>query len=194
MHAVIAILAALVHRAATGAGTYLDVSVADGVLSLMSLHLDEHLATGAVPGAAPRPPHRPLRLLRRLSRAGTAKWLAVGAIEPQFFANLCRALGCEQWIEHQNDDAVQDDIRADFRAAFATRDRDDWVAAARAGQHLRVGRSRRCPRWSTTRTSPARDTFSDAHDAEHGDFRQLGRVLAGHGPPAALRSRSGPRP
>ena len=25
----------------------------------------------------------------------------------------------------------------------------------------------------------ARDTFSDAHDAQHGAFRQLGRVLAG---------------
>ena len=52
MHAVIAILAALVQRDATGEGAYLDVSVADGVLALMSLHVDEYLATGAVPGPA----------------------------------------------------------------------------------------------------------------------------------------------
>jgi len=57
-----------------------------------------------------------------------SKWVAVGAIEPKFYANLCRLLGCEQWIGHQHDDAVQDDIRADFRAAFATKDRDIWVA------------------------------------------------------------------
>jgi alpha-methylacyl-CoA racemase len=57
------------------------------------------------------------------------KWIAVGAIEPQFWANLCKGLGCEKWIAHQTDDAVQDAVRADLRAAFATRDRDDWVAA-----------------------------------------------------------------
>ena len=60
--------------------------------------------------------------------AADGKWLAVGAIEPKFFANLCRALGCEQWTDHQYDDDVQDAIRADFRAAFARRDRDTWVA------------------------------------------------------------------
>jgi alpha-methylacyl-CoA racemase len=37
-------------------------------------------------------------------------------------------LGCERWIAHQTDDAVQDAVRADLRAAFSTRDRDDWVA------------------------------------------------------------------
>ena len=52
MQAVIAILAALVHRAATGEGATLDVSVADGVVALMSLYVDEYLATGEVPGPA----------------------------------------------------------------------------------------------------------------------------------------------
>ena len=46
MHAAIAILAALVRSAATGEGEYLDVSVAAGVLWLMSLPIDQHLATG----------------------------------------------------------------------------------------------------------------------------------------------------
>ena len=44
MHAVIAILAALVQGRPA---RYLDVSVADGVLALMSLAVDEDLATGA---------------------------------------------------------------------------------------------------------------------------------------------------
>src|SRR3954453_3222371 len=49
MHAVIAILAALVRRVSTGQGAYLDVSVHAGVLALMALHVDEYLATGEVP-------------------------------------------------------------------------------------------------------------------------------------------------
>jgi alpha-methylacyl-CoA racemase len=188
MHAVIAILAALVHRASGGQGTYLDVSVADGVLSLMALHLDEHLATGAVPG-----PRHDLLTGRYacydVYPCRDGNWLAVGAIEPQFYANLCRALGCERWIGHQHDDLVQDDIRADFRAAFATRDRDDWVAE--------LGPADTCV--SAVATIPdvvddphfaARDTFVEAHEGAHGTFRQLGRVLAGMvrgGPPVEVR-------
>ena len=50
--------------------------------------------------ARPRRADRALRLLRHLPGADD-KWLAVGAIEPHFYANLCKALGLEQWIEHQ---------------------------------------------------------------------------------------------
>ena len=37
----------------------------------------------------------------------------MGAIEPAFYRNLCNALGCEQWLEHQLDDEAQDRIRED---------------------------------------------------------------------------------
>jgi crotonobetainyl-CoA:carnitine CoA-transferase CaiB-like acyl-CoA transferase len=128
MHAALAILAALLRRAKTGAGEYLDVAVAEGVLSLMALAIDEHLATGGQPG-----PGRDLLTGRYacydVYRARDGKWLAVGAIEPHFWANLCRALGCERWIAHQTDDAAQEKVRADLRAAFARRDRDAWVEA-----------------------------------------------------------------
>jgi len=50
MQAAIAILAALVRRAGTGTGAYVDVSVTEGVLSFMSLHIDQYLATGEIPG------------------------------------------------------------------------------------------------------------------------------------------------
>jgi alpha-methylacyl-CoA racemase len=177
MHAVIAILAALVHRAANGEGAYLDVSVADGVLSLMSLHLDEHLATGAVPG-----PRHDLLTGRfacyDVYPCRDGKWLAVGAIEPAFYANLCRALGCEQWLEHQRDDAVQDRIRTDFRAAFAARDRDDWVAELGPADTC-VAPVASVPEVVDDPHFAARETFATAHEPEHGDFRQLGRVLAG---------------
>src|SRR4029077_11179697 len=91
MQAVIAILAALVQRSATGVGAYLDVSVADGVVALMSLYVDEFLATGEVPG----PRHNILTgryACYDVYRCADDRWIAVGAIEPNFYANLCRAL------------------------------------------------------------------------------------------------------
>jgi alpha-methylacyl-CoA racemase len=126
MQAVIAILAALVQRNASNAGAYLDVSVADGVIALMSLYIDEYFATGEVPG----PRHNILTgryACYDVYECSDGEWLAVGAIEPHFYKNLCNALGCDEWIPFQTDDARQDEIRAAFRAAFKAKPRDEWV-------------------------------------------------------------------
>lgn len=177
MHAVMAILAALVRRATTGSGAYLDVSIADGVLGLMALAADEYLATGE----APRPGHglltgRDACYDTYPTRDG--KWLTVAAIEPRFWANLCRALGLEQWIAHQNDVAAQEEIRADLRAVFLTRDRDDWTAVL-APADTCVAPVLTVPEAIADEQFGARDDFVDAAHAEHGTFRQVGPVFAG---------------
>ncbi len=177
MHAAIAILAALVRRSVTAAGEYLDVSVAEGVLFLMSLPIDQYLATGERPG-----PGYDILTGRYacydVYKARDGKWLAVGAIEPAFYANLCKALGCEQWIPHQLDDARQEEIRAAFRAAFATRDRDDWVAAL-APHNTCVTPAYSIPELVEDRHLASRGAFAAAQHDRHGRFRQLGPVLAG---------------
>jgi alpha-methylacyl-CoA racemase len=127
LQAAAAVLAALVGRGRTGEGARLDVSVTDGVLWMLSLYVDEYLATGDEPG----PGHSILTgryACYDVYPTGDGGWLAVGAIEPGFWANLCRLLGLERWIDHQSDDDVQEDIRADLRAVLATRGRDEWVA------------------------------------------------------------------
>jgi len=177
MHAVMSILAALLRRTATGEGAYLDVSVADGVVALMSLAVDEYLATGEVPG----PRHGVLTgryAWYDLYRCRDGKWLAVAVIEPHFFANLCRELGCERWLDHQYDDDVQDEMRADFRVAFATRDRDDWVRQL-APADTCVAPVYTVPELVEDPHLRARNVFVDAHSEEHGTFRQVGWVLAG---------------
>jgi len=121
-----AVMAALVQRDREGVGVHLDVSIADGVLWLTSLAVDEHLATGATVG----PGHDVLTgryACYGTYRAKDGGWLAVGAIEQKFFANLCRLLGCEQWTSRQYDDDAQDAIRAELATAFLARDRDAWV-------------------------------------------------------------------
>ena len=88
MQAALAITAALAGRGASGRGAYLDVSVAEGVLWLMSLLVDEQLARGG----DIHPGHDILSgryACYATYRAGDGKWLAVGAIESKFFANLC---------------------------------------------------------------------------------------------------------
>ncbi len=177
LHAVAAILAALVSRASTGEGTYLDVAAADGVLALMALQVDEHLATGTEPG-----PGTSLLTGRYACydtyQAADGGWLAVAAIEARFWANLCRALGVDKWVEHQLDDDVQDQVRADLAAAFATRPRDEWV------ERLAAADTCVAPVLSVAEVARdegfvARGAFVAAAHPQHGPFRQVAPLLAG---------------
>ena len=186
MQAVIGILAALLERERTQAGRYLDVSVAEGVLSLMALHVDEHLATGGEPGPGTN------ILTGRYAcydvyRARDGGWLAVAPIEPAFFANLCKALGLEEWIPYQTDDTRQDEIRTAFRRAFARRDRDAWVAEL-APADTCVSPVYAISELVNDPHFTSRGAFVEVEHPEHGCFRQVGPVLAGAERPEAVET------
>ena len=177
MHAVIAILAALVRRGATGEGAYLDVSVADGMLSLMALSVDDHLATGAAqgPGAGLLTGRYACYGVYGTSDGG---WLTVAAIEPRFWSNLCSLLGLAKWAAHQTDDDVQDQIRAELEAVFRTRPRDEWVAFL-APEDTCVAPVLGIAEVPDDAQYLARGDFAVAKHPEHGSFRQVGATLAG---------------
>jgi alpha-methylacyl-CoA racemase len=177
LHAALSICAALFHRERTGRGAYLDVSTTEGVLHLMSLFVDEFLATGRQisPGSS---------LLTGkyacydVYECADGKWLSVGAIEPQFFANLCDALGHAGLAGDQMEDSKQDEIRAVFAAAFRTKARDDWVAEL-AGKNTCVAPVLSIEEVTRDEHLRARGAFIDARHSDHGTFEQVGPVLAG---------------
>jgi alpha-methylacyl-CoA racemase len=180
MHAVMAILAALVHRNSGGEGAYLDVSVADGVLALMALQVDEFLATGTTPG----PGHGILTgryACYDTYMAADGKWLALGIIEARFWHNLCDALGLAHRRDQQTDDSVQDEIRAELRSVFATRDRDAWVSQL-APADTCVAPVLTVPELIADDQYLARGSFVRAQHPQHGTFQQVGPVLAGMTP------------
>ncbi|MEI7888563.1 MAG: CaiB/BaiF CoA-transferase family protein [Actinomycetes bacterium] len=126
MQASMAIMAALLGRATSGVGSYLDVSIADGAFALMSLYVDEYLATGVEPG----PGHYILTgryACYEIYTCSDGKHISVGAIEAQFWRNLCELLELGEFADAQLDDEKQDQIRAAFAQRFATRTRDEWV-------------------------------------------------------------------
>jgi len=177
MHAVLAILAALVKRGSTGKGSYLDVSAAEGALSLMALSIDQYLAEGEVAG-----PREALLTGRYafydLYETRDGKWLSVAAIEPHFYRNLCERLGHAEFQSSQYDDARQDEIRGVFRETFRTKDRDEWVAELAANDTcvapvLTIPEVGRDEHWR------AREVFTEAEHPERGVFEQVGPILAG---------------
>jgi alpha-methylacyl-CoA racemase len=177
MHAVLSIMAALVKRGATGEGSFLDVSAAEGILSLMALSLDQYLATGEEAGP------RQVLLTGRYAFYDTyptsdGKWVSVGAIEPHFYRNLCELLGLSQYAGDQYAEGKQDEIRAAFRAAFRTKTRDEWTEAL-AGNDTCVAPVLTIPEVVQNEHWRARGVFMQAEHPEDGVFDQVAPVLAG---------------
>ncbi len=180
MHAALAVTAALLGRTSSGRGAYLDVSVADGVLWLMSLAIDEQLALGV----DVRPGHDILTgryACYSTYRTADNRWLAVGAIEAKFFANLCAALGCPELAGRQLDDGSQPQIRQAFAAAFATRTRDEWVELL-AGADTCVAPVLDIAEVPAHPQFVARGAVATAMHPTQGTFHQLAPLLAGMGP------------
>lgn len=177
MQAAMSIMAALLRRANTGEGELLDVSIADGSFALMSLYVDEYLATGVEPG----PGHYILTgryACYDVYTCADGKFVAVGAIEPQFWRNLVGLLGLEQYADAQMDDDAQDEIRAAMAAVFATRTRDEWV--------VELGPANTCVTEVNTVAEAvvdeqytARGVVADAVHVTEGPFRQSAPILAG---------------
>jgi len=177
MHAVIAVMAALVNREKTGKGEYLDVSIADGVLSFMALYVDQYLATDHEVG-----PETAMLTGRyacyNTYRTQDDRGISVGAIEPAFWKNLCELTGLEKWIKHQTDEEVREQVTADFREVFLTKTRDEWTELLAASNTcvapiLSMSEIAGDPQYQ------ARNAFVEATHPEKGSFQQVGPVLAG---------------
>ena len=177
LQAVAAILAALVARDRTGEGAYLDVAVADGMLALMSLQVDDVLATGTpqLPGSAPLSGSY---ACYDTYRCADDNWVAVGAIEAKFWANLCNALGVPECIAGQMDDAAQPRIRAAVAAAFAAKPRDEWVTEL-AGADTCVSPVLTATEVAADAAVRARDGIATGHPTVGDSFPQLAPLLAG---------------
>jgi alpha-methylacyl-CoA racemase len=128
MFLVTGILAALLERERSGQGQVLDVAMVDGAAALVQPILElraqgawsDSRASNVIDGAAP---------FYRAYECSDGKHLAVGAIEPQFYAELLRILGLDaSALPDQDDRAGWPQLTATIGAVLATRTRDEWAA------------------------------------------------------------------
>ena len=193
MQAVIAILAALVRRGATGEGAYLDVSVADGVVAL---DVARTSTSTSRPARCPGPGHniltgryacydvyrvrrRPVDRGRRdraaLLRATCAARSAASSGSRTRPTTRCRTRSAPT-----------------SRAAFAHPDPRRVGRRARPGRHVRRRRCATVPELvDDAQFARARRVRRRATRRRHGDVRQVGWVLAGmdRDQPAPMRAR-----
>jgi alpha-methylacyl-CoA racemase len=127
MTAAIGILAALFERERTGRRRFVDVSMLDGVVSWLSIHLGSQLADPGLLALA-----RPLSgdlACYRMYRCSDGRQVTVGALEPQFWRTVCETLGCPEVIDDQYAAPPrQTEIAESLAAVFSTKTRDEWVS------------------------------------------------------------------
>lgn len=125
--AVAGILAAALQRQATGEGQFVDIAMAEGALFLNALAACQALngggslaaGQGVLGGQAAYDHYR--------TRDG--RYLAMGALEPKFWAQFCAAMGHPQWADHPQDTPAQvAALKAAIANVFGSQTGAHWQA------------------------------------------------------------------
>ncbi len=121
-------LAALTHARATGQGQVVDTAMTDGAASLMSMFYgmkaagiwtDERRANLLDGGAH----------MYDTYQCSDGKWIALGSLEPQFYALLLDKAGLtDPEFANQMDRSAWPDLKAKVAAAIATKTQSEWSA------------------------------------------------------------------
>ncbi|MFG3050020.1 CaiB/BaiF CoA transferase family protein [Kitasatospora sp. NPDC048239] len=127
LYLVVGLLAALHHARTTGAGQVVDAAIVDGAAHLTSMlwgllaagHWQDRRGVNLLDGGAP---------CYAVYRAADGGHLAVGALEPQFYAEFARLLELGPDAPAQYDTARWPELRARIAERFATRTRAEWEA------------------------------------------------------------------
>lgn len=114
----VGVLAALLERGRSGAGQVIDAAMVDGS-ALLTTFVHEFPAAGLLDGTAP--------FYDTYATAGGG-FMAVGALEPPFYAELLAGLGLDgdDDLPAQHDPGGWPMLRQRIAARFAERTRDEW--------------------------------------------------------------------
>jgi len=126
MFLLLGILAALHERHASGRGQVIDAAMVDGASCLMTMVYSQfgsglwrnERSANLLDGGAP---------FYDTYECADGRYVAVGALEPRFFANLVATLDLTD-VPDQDDRAAWPRLRELFATAFGARTRDEWAA------------------------------------------------------------------
>lgn len=127
MFLLVGILSALFERQTSGKGQVIDAAMVDGSSVLMQMMWgfrangmwSDERGTNMLDTGAP---------YYDTYETADGKYMSIGAIEPQFYAELLKGLGLEGAdLPAQNDMVRWPELREAFTKAFAAHDRDHWA-------------------------------------------------------------------
>jgi len=127
-HAVMAIQAAIIQRAVSGSGQYLDISMSDAALTLTTMFGASALASGKSPELGGEMLNG--GLFYDYYETSDGRYLSLGSLEPVFAAKVLDALSMNDWAAKLSDQQfdVQNEVRDKFKMVFKERSLEYWIA------------------------------------------------------------------
>ena len=131
LYALSSILVSLYAREKTGRGNYIDLAMADALLSLFSTNAAEYLAVGRAPQRWGS--ENPGRSPTGSYLCADGKYIQVMGGSDRIWSGFCRATGLEDLIEDEHFAtnelriANRDALRAVLEPVFLTRSAEEWV-------------------------------------------------------------------
>ena len=125
-NAIIGILAAVIHRQATGKGQYIDISMADGMIAYNVMYGAGFLVDNKNPtyednmlnGGA----------IYDYYKTRDDQYISVGGLEPKFFSNFCDAINRPDLKKEGACPKNIIKIKKEISEIFLTKTRDEWMA------------------------------------------------------------------
>jgi len=125
MNAAIGVLLALWARERTGKGQYIDISMTDGMASLLSLPLYFLQRTGETPKRGEWIlSHR--YAFYNTYETSDGRYISIGAVENRFWKQLCEHLGVPEYASLQYDESRRQEILEFMRMTFKQKRLSEW--------------------------------------------------------------------
>jgi len=125
MNAAIGILLAIWARERTGKGQHIDISMTDGMVSLLPLTLFLHQRTGEFPRRGETVLSHRYAFYNTYETAD-GRYLTIGAVENRFWKNLCYHLGVPEYAPLQYDENRREEIIDFMRKTFKKKTLAHW--------------------------------------------------------------------
>ncbi len=126
LHAVIAILIALINREQTGRGQYCDISMMDGAISLMAIPLVNWCASGEMPQMG-KTLFTGSYAYYHIYETQDGKHMSIAPVESKFWKQFCDIIGKPEYFEIQQDLTRQDEMIRGIEEVFKTRSQAEWA-------------------------------------------------------------------
>ncbi len=119
------IVAALLKKERTGEGTYLDIALADVMLTLMTNHILIESATGSQKGL--ERVHKQ-HICYSLYETKDGRYVSFGALEEKFWQNFCLAVNKKEWLpERFSNSEETNPIYIEMKELFKSRTLEEWT-------------------------------------------------------------------
>jgi len=123
LFSVISILTAYITRGKTSQGQFIDVSMTDGLISLLSIHLIKFLVDSKIPESGKMDFNGQFPCYR-IYKTKDGEYMTLAALEKKFWENFCTAIRRKDLVDKQYDDSMK--TRKEIENIFKSKTRIEW--------------------------------------------------------------------